>query len=210
MKANKTSFLLLFICSSFLFFSCKEERPSTLPKYHMGETNEKGDTIFYTIPDYTFTNQDGKTITNKDYAGKIHIANFFFTSCPGICPIIMGELIRVQTAHKETKDLMFLSHSLDPANDTPAILKNYGERRGCDFARWNLVTGTPEAIHNMSREGYKLSAAWDNKAPGGINHTQRVTLIDKEGHIRGWYNGTNPDEVDNLIEDISLLSKEYE
>ena len=176
----------------------------------MGETDANGDTLFYTIPEYSFINQKGETITNTTYKGKIHVTNFFFTSCPGICPIIMNQLTRVQEEHANTPDFMMLSHSLDPKNDSPDVLLNYGERLGVNFKMWNLVTGNPEDIHNMSRDGYKLAAAWDNKAPGGINHTERVTLVDKEGHIRGWYIGTDADDMDRLIDDIERLSKEYE
>lgn len=176
----------------------------------MGDISESGDTLFYVIPDYEFTNQTEEKITNDTYKNKIHVVNFFFTSCPGICPIIMNNLLEVQAEFKGASDFMMLSHSLDPKNDSPEVMKNYGERLGADFTMWNLVTGKPEDIHNMSRDGYKLAAAWDDKAPGGINHTERVTLVDKEGHIRGWYIGTDREEIDRLIEDIHRLKEEYE
>ncbi len=201
---NKTLAILTVAFVIVFTTSCGgEQKP--LMKYHMGETTESGDTIFYTIPEYEFGNQSGDKVTNETYKGKIHVVNFFFTSCPGICPVIMTELMRVQEAFQETDNVMLLSHTLDPKNDTPETMLNYGERRGVNFKVWNLVTGEPEAIHVMSREGYKMAAAWDNKAPGGINHTQRVTLVDVNGNIRGWYDGTDSDEVDRLIDDIEYL-----
>lgn len=169
------------------------------------------DTIEYTIPKFSFTNQDGKTISHRDYAGSIFVADFFFTECPSICPILSSQMARLQELVKKeglNKEVRFLSHSVKPEHDSPAILKEYGEKLGADFSNWNFVTGKADDIYEQAQYGYMLTAFPSDTAAGGIFHTDKLTLVDYKFRIRGYYDGTSTKSVDKLFADIHTLLKE--
>ena len=124
---------------------------------------------------------------------------------------MQNQLIRVQKAYQKNTDIVYLSHSLDPENDTKEVLKNYAERLGADTKTWYFVRGTEEETYRMAGEGgYFISAKEDENAPGGIDHSGGFILVDKAGHIRGYYEGTDEKDVDKLIEDLKILQKQYE
>jgi protein SCO1 len=178
-------------------------------------TNSKGetiaDTVFYAIPKFSFTNQNGKLISHRDYTGKVSVVDFFFTECPSICPILSAQMSRLQSLVNRgglKTDVMFLSHSVKPQHDTPAVLLSYGEKLGADFTNWNFVTGSAEDIYDQAEEGYMLSAFPSDSAEGGVFHTDKITLLDRQMRIRGYYDGTSTKEVDRLFEDLKNLVTE--
>jgi protein SCO1 len=193
---------------TLLMVSCKETAP--LPIYGERDFTVEGDTIYHTIPDFRFTNQHDKEVSHELYKGKIYIADFFFTTCPGICPIMTGELSRVQKDIGGLSErVLILSHTVDPESDTTAAMLAYGVKKGADFSTWNFVTGTKKRLYNMA-EAYLVVA---NHNPGEemeFVHSDKLVLIDKEGRIRGLYSGIETREVDQLIRDVKTLIKEYE
>lgn len=176
--------------------------------------NEKGegisDTVYDPIPLFAFTNQDGQVITNDFMSGKIAIVDFFFTNCTSICPMLSSQMARLQHSVKSENidsQVVFLSHTVDPKHDTPEVLKAYADRMGADYSNWNFVTGIEEDIYWQAKEGYKLTAFPSDTAQGGFFHTDQIALIDQEGKIRGYYDGTSTKAVDQLFQDLHLLLK---
>lgn len=169
------------------------------------------DTVYYTIPKFSFINQDGKEISHRDYQGKVFVADFFFTTCPSICPMLSSQMSRLQalTAKDSLQnDVMFLSHTVDPTHDLPDTLKKYAMDLGADFSNWNFVTGSAEDIYWQAENGYMLTAFPSDSAEGGFFHTDKIALIDRQMHIRGLYDGTSTKEVDKLFQDLKILVKE--
>jgi len=181
-----------------------------LPKYGERDFDENGDTVFHVIPDFSFTNQFDEEITQNTYSGKIYIADFFFTTCPGICPIMTGELTRVQEALREAEvEVMFLSHTVDPEHDSTSVLLAYGKRKGADFTTWNFVTGSKSKLYHIA-ETYLVVANHNPAEEMEFVHSDKLVLVDKSGRIRGLYSGIETREVDQLIKDVKTLVKEYE
>jgi len=179
--------------------------PKNLPIY--GEVfYENGDTIHHTIPPFGFTNQNMDTITHKTVNGKIHLADFIFTSCGGQCPMMTAALKRVQ---QNTQDLDYniLSFTIDPARDTAETFKRYIETSGIDDYNWHFLTGTRDDLKSIGEEGYMAVSGVDQIGEGdGDNHSNAIYLIDEQRRIRGLYNGTDPEEVDQLIKDLKKLA----
>lgn len=165
------------------------------------------DTIQHTIPPFSFTDQDGQTVTEKTVEGKIYIADFIFTTCPSICPIMTGNLKKVQDEFKG-ENIMILSHSIDPEYDTPEILKKYAHEKGADTGFWKFLTGNKDSIYDLCENSYMAFAKTDKQAPGGYIHSGFLVLIDKDRHIRGAYDGTEEGKTEELIRDIRILLKE--
>tara|TARA_R110001592_G_scaffold8105_2_gene44546 strand:- start:73905 stop:74465 length:561 start_codon:yes stop_codon:yes gene_type:complete len=170
------------------------------------------DTVYHSIADFSFTNQDGKKVTNADVKGKVYVADFFFTSCPTICPIMKKQMLRVFEAYKDDPDFMIMSHTIDPEYDTQALLKDYSLRLGIeDASTWNFLTGEQERIFEIGQTSYLTTAMDDKNEPGGFLHSGAFVLIDQEGRIRGVYDGTKETQVNLLIKDIpKLLGKNHE
>lgn len=165
------------------------------------------DTIYPTIPPFQFVNQDGKIITDSTYNGGIYVADFFFTTCPTICPKMKAELLRVYEAYKDEPRVKILSHTIDPEHDNVEVLHEYAGRLQVNAEKWNFVTGSKDSIYTMA-EYYLCSAEEAPDEPGGYIHSGALVLIDHTKHIRGLYDGTKPEEVDQLIKDIPLLLNE--
>lgn len=170
-----------------------------------GET--VSDTMYHTIPYWAFTDQDGQTFTQKDVEGKILVVDFFFTSCPTICPKMSQQLRRVQMQTDDVPGVMILSYSIDPENDTPEKLKQYAEKMQAG-ERWKFLTGDKEDIYEIAATGYFLHAEEDENAEGGFMHSPMFMVIDKQKRIRGLYDGTDTDDVNRLVEEIKMLLKE--
>ena len=217
---TKRIFLLAFIALAACTDPVKtpEQKQKTLPYFgDFGieiKYNEKGegisDTVYDPIPLFAFTNQDGKIITNDFMVGKIAVVDFFFTNCISICPMLSSQMARLQHSVKSeniNEQVVFLSHTVDPKNDTPEALKAYADRMGADYSNWNFVTGKEEDIYWQAKEGYKLTAFPSDTAQGGFFHTDQIALIDQEGKIRGYYDGTSTKAVDQLFTDLHLLLK---
>jgi protein SCO1 len=168
------------------------------------------DTLYHTIPYFEFIDQDGKLVTQKDFKDQIVVADFFFTSCPSICPIMSKQMSTLlwKLEDDSYKDVKFLSHTVNPESDTPEVLKKYGEKYDADFSRWTFVTGDQDKIFKQGFTGYLLSTQVDSTALGGFLHSPMFVLVDKQQHIRGFYDGTVTKEVDDLVIDIKMLLKE--
>lgn len=173
---------------------------------------EKVDTIYHTIPSFSFTNQDGTTITEKNLDNSIYVADFFFATCQTICPKMNSQMKRLQDRMKDYPKLNFklISHTVNPRQDTVAALKAYAERVQADTKNWYFVTGDKQAIYDIAVKGYLVGAQEDAQVQGGFLHSPMLVLIDKEKHIRGFYDGTSVVSVDSLIEDIKVLYFEYD
>ena len=167
------------------------------------------DTIYHTIQPFAFLDQDSSLITNVDFQNKVYVADFFFTSCPSICPIMKTQMLRIYEKFEKDENVAFLSHSIDPRHDTVAVLREYAERLGVESNKWHFVTGEKETIYELAQNSYMSVAAEDNEAEGGFIHSGKFLLVDKDGRIRGVYDGTDPIDVDELIDDIPVLLNEY-
>lgn len=164
---------------------------------------------YHKIADFSLINQNGKTITQNDYKDKIYVADFFFTTCQTICPIMTNNMIAIQKEILKDDDVMILSHSVTPEIDTVAQLKRYAIKKSVNDKKWNLVTGDKKQIYQLARKSYL--AVKDNPLAGPFDmvHTENFMLIDKKKQIRGFYDGTNSEDIDKLIKDIKHLKKEY-
>ena len=159
------------------------------------------------ISDFSFTNQNGKKITQKDYEGKIYVADFFFTTCPSICPIMADNMVWLQDQIKDNPEIMLLSHSVTPDIDSVPVLKAYAERKGVIDAKWNLVTGDKKDIYYIARKSYLAVKTGKPEEMYDMVHTENFVLIDKKRRVRGFYDGTKREEVEKLLEDIKYLSE---
>lgn len=170
------------------------------------DTVYKTDTVYHTIAPFSFYDQEGSEITNKDVEGKVYVADFFFTSCPTICPVMKKEMLRVYDKFGQDADFKILSHTIDPAHDTVALLKDYADRLGVkDASTWHFLTGDQEQIFEIGQTSYMTTAMEDRQEPGGLLHSGAFVLVDQDGHIRGVYDGTKEDQVNRLMADIPKL-----
>lgn len=165
---------------------------------------------YHKIADFELINQNGKTITQADYKDKIYVADFFFTTCQTICPIMTSNMADVQKEIMDDEDVLLLSHTVTPEIDNVEQLKRYAEEKGVVDAKWNLVTGDKKQIYQLARKSYL--AVKDNGDGGAYDmiHTENFMLIDKKKQIRGFYDGTKNEEIKRLLSDIKVLKKEYE
>jgi protein SCO1 len=208
---NRTNILLGILVA--LGISCQpaSEKTSSAELPILGEryADDNQDTVYHRIAAFAFVNQMGDTISNEDVEDKIYVADFFFTSCPTICPIMKKEMLRVYEKYKDQPNFLILSHSIDPTHDTQAVLKDYAEKLGVeDASTWNFLTGEQEKIYEIGQTSYLTTAMADQQEPGGFLHSGAFLLIDGKGRIRGVYDGTKSDQVDRLISDIPKLLKQ--
>lgn len=180
----------------------------------------KTDTTFHSIPDFKFLNQYGDTISSADYSGNVYVANFVFTTCPTICPVMTYQMSRIQQKMKNYPHFKLLSHTVNPEYDTPQVLLEYAHKMKVDTSlnNWNFATGSKESIYAMA-PAYFVNAFEDQEAPGGFLHSEYFVLIDKDGHVRsrkddkgnvmGVYDGTSEYEVGLLIDDIKFLMYDH-
>jgi protein SCO1/2 len=200
----------MLISVFFIGFACKTQTENTvsaeLPILGERYVDDNQDTVYHQIADFAFVNQVGDTISNEDVSGKIYVADFFFTTCPTICPIMKKEMLRVYEKYQDQPNFRILSHSIDPTHDTQIVLKDYAEKLGVqDASTWNFLTGDQEKIFEIAQTSYITSAMANQAEPGGFVHTGAFLLVDGNGRIRGAYDGTKSDQVDRLISDIPKL-----
>jgi protein SCO1 len=209
----KTSNILIGLAFIFMF-ACKPSGNDTtssteLPILGERYVDENQDTIYHSIAEFAFINQMGDTVTKADLAGKVYVADFFFTTCPTICPIMKKEMLRVHEQFRSNPDFKILSHSIDPTYDTQEVLRDFAEKLGVeDATTWNFLTGDQEKIFEIGQTSYLTTAMADQLEPGGFLHSGAFLLVDQKGHIRGVYDGTKSEQVDRLLNDIpKLLNK---
>jgi protein SCO1/2 len=171
--------------------------------------NGETDTIYHTIPGFSFLNQDGDTITEKNLKGSIYVTDFFFTTCHSICPVMSSQMERVAEKFKGNEEVKILSHTVDPEIDSVEQLKAYAIKHNADSKQWLFLTGSKKDLYGIAREGYLLNADQGDGGPNDFIHTQNFALVDKEKRLRGFYDGTDSLEVDQLMKDIDLLLQEY-
>lgn len=164
---------------------------------------------YHKIADFSLTNQNGETITQNTYKDKIYVADFFFTTCQTICPIMTDHMVQIQKEIINDPDVMLLSHTVTPEIDSVAQLKKYALKKGVNDAKWNLVTGDKKQIYQLARKSYLAVKTDGNGDIYDMIHTENFMLIDKKRQIRGYYDGTNPEDIARLIADIKTLKEEY-
>lgn len=218
MTTNKYIF---FLFVAFLVLaSCKtDKKTKVLPfighydiEYKTVDGKEVEDTIYPTIPVFAYLNQDSVMIQSKQMKGKVWIANFFFTSCPTICPKMTAQMKRLSIKTEDLTDyVQFMSFSIDPTRDTPTRLRQYIKKFGITAKNWYFFTGDEAATHELGDQHFLVNAHPDMGSEGGFAHSEAFVLVDKEGYIRGMYNGTDTKQVDLLAKDLrKLLKHEYE
>ncbi|WP_341205570.1 SCO family protein [uncultured Psychrosphaera sp.] len=214
--------LLLVISALFLVLSTNassgdnSSKDNYLPYYNGPEftpnwlkPNSKKLTDFHKISDFKFMNQLGEFVTQEDMKGKIYVASFFFTSCPGICPKMRSQLAKVQTEFRDNNDVYIISHSIQPENDTVEVLQDYADENDIQAGKWHLVTGKREDIYTIAREDYFANEdLGEYVSNNDFLHTENIVLVDHNRHIRGIYNGLNKTSINHLITDINTLQKE--
>ena len=163
---------------------------------------------FHKIKDFSLVNQNGENITNENYRDKIYIADFFFTTCQGICPIMKENMIILQDKYKDDDQVYLLSHTVTPEIDTKEVLKKYSLEKGVIDSKWNLVTGDKKQIYNLARKSYLVAEDIEESKLFEMIHTENFVLVDPERRIRGFYDGTDQESMNALIYDIKVLKKE--
>jgi len=166
------------------------------------------DTIYNTIPPFSFVNQNSDTVTEKIIDGKIYITDFFFTTCPTICPVMKRQMLKVYEKFKGNKDVMILSHTIDPEHDTPQVLNTFAKDLGVTGNQWQFLTGPKEKIYEIGLKSYMVVAKEDKSAEGGFLHSGAFVLVDKDKHVRGIYDGTTEEGTKRIIADIQTLLDE--
>ncbi len=214
--------LFVVFATSIISFACKQKtseevvKETTLPFYNdasftpewIKKSSAKYNTI-HTIPNFQFTNQLGEIVTEKYFSNKIYVANFFFTTCPGICKKLSNNLLAVQKQFVNDSEVLMISHSVTPEKDTVGVLQRYSKLYGILPNKWHLVTGNRNEIYKIARTAYFADEDLGmQKNETDFLHTENILLIDKYKRIRGVYKGTSETEVLNLIQDIQLLKKE--
>lgn len=184
----------------------------TLPylgQYELVE-NQDGqlDTIPHRIGEFKLVNQDSIEISNKDVEGKIYVADFFFTSCPTICPKMKAQMRRVYDSIQDNPNTLILSHTIDPEYDTVGLLRDFADQLEVTSDKWHFLTGDKDDIYKLGQTSYMVTAIEDPTEPGGFIHSGAFILVDPNGHIRGVYDGTDPVEVNDLIKHIDILQNE--
>ena len=164
---------------------------------------------FHRIADFSLTNQNGKTVTQKDFNGKIYVADFFFTTCPNICIAMTDNLLKVQEKIKNNPNVMLLSHSVTPKIDSVPQLKKYAIEKGVIDKKWNLVTGGKKEIYELARRSYLAVKEDGDGGPFDMIHTENFILVDPDRRIRGFYDGTDLEEIQRLLEELEILTQEY-
>ena len=214
MKDKFNYYYLLFLLPVFFIFWYFLSKSDNQPVRYLGYFGPKNysklkDTSFHTIPQFNFTDQDSDEVNHETIKNKIYVCEYFFTTCQSICPIMNKNLDQVYALFKEKDDFLILSHTVDPETDSVKVLKAYALKHRVTDKKWLFVTGTKRHLYELARKGYLLNAEEGNGGAEDFIHTQNFALIDKERHIRGYYDGTDSAEVNHLIRDIKLLYEEY-
>lgn len=164
---------------------------------------------YHTVKDFKLINQNGDTITEDFYEDKIYVADFFFTTCLTICPVMTDHMLKIQEKIKDDPEVLLLSHTVFPKTDSVPVLKEYAIEKGVIDEKWNLVTGDKKQIYDLARKSYLASKSNGDGGPYDMIHTENFVLVDKEKRIRGFYDGTDAEAIEDLLHDIKVLKAEY-
>ncbi len=206
---NEKQSYLLFLLFSFSLFSCNNDK---LPVYGnkiavVNNGTPTGDSLDYTLPAFAYTDQDSQTIDDAALKNKIFVTEFFFTSCPSICPKMQAQMLRFYEKYKDNPDIEILAITIDPARDTVGKLKEYEKKLGVESSKWHFLTGNKDSIY-ATADNFLVSAAEDPDAPGGHIHSGNFILADKQRRLRGYYDGTKEESVQKLLDETDILLKE--
>lgn len=214
----KTFAIVLFILSAIIItiiYSLLKPK-ERLPVYQPDMVNaELVDTTvqyirkYHKIGDFKLVNQNGDTVTQDFYEDKIYVADFFFTTCLTICPIMTDHMLEIQEIIKDDPEVFLLSHTVFPVADSVPVLKEYAVEKGVIDSKWNLVTGEKKDIYDLARKSYLASKSDGDGGPYDVIHTENFVLVDKSARIRGFYDGTDPQAISDLLKDIEILKEEY-
>ena len=211
LKSLFESSLLLVALINFGMMSCNFSGQSTDKLPIIGERlgfKSNGDTLYPTVPSFSFINQDSQVVTNKDFDNKIYVVDFFFTHCPTICPKVTANMLRIYEHFKDSSTVSLLSHSIDTKYDTVGRLKDYADRMGVKAPKWHFITGNQDSIYQIADKYYLVIPSVDASIPGGFNHDGRLVLVDKQKRVRSFCDGTDAKDVDRFMKDIETLLKE--
>jgi protein SCO1 len=208
----KTSIFRLFLSISIVlgFIACGENQDSNARLPIIGERlgiASNGDTIYPTIPNFAFVDQNNDTVRNADFDNTVYVADFFFTHCPTICPKVTAQMLRVYTRFKDSTGVRLIAHSIDPKRDSVGRLRDYADKLGVKAPKWRFVTGERDSIYSIADDYFSI-AKEDPKSPGGFDHSGRLILVDKKRRVRSFCDGTDAEDVDRFIRDIEKLLKE--
>lgn len=218
-KKYRWFFIILFVFSTLtigaFYMALKPKKHLTVYNPDMVNPELVDSTVqyvskYHTISDFSFTNQNGKTITQKDFEGKIYVADFFFTTCGSICPKMITNMVEIQKAFANNPQVMLLSHSVLPDTDDVKALKKYALKNGVNDLKWHLVTGDKKDIYTMARKSYLAVKLGKPNELYDMVHTENFVLVDTKRRVRGFYDGTKPEEIQKLIEDIHWLLENNE
>jgi len=210
---------LIWLCLTLLAFAActNKDKEKTLPVYGDRQAITKTvdgkqvtDTVYATIPPFSFVDQNRDTISEKNLEGKIYVADFFFTSCPSICPTMQRNMLSVAKAYQGKPDFKLVSFTIDPRHDTIPVLKQYAEKLGAKADQWYFLLGKKEDVYQLAEKNYLVAVSENKEAPGGYVHQGWLVLVDKKGRVRGAYDGTDKKQVDQLIADVKVLMNEDE
>jgi len=215
MKRLIPSLIVVIIGITIAYFMISKPKP--LKIYNPTDINPKlvdeslqGTSKNHKVGEFSLTDQDGKTVTPTDFEGKIYVTDFFFVTCPTICPKMTDQMLRVYEEFNENSDILLLSHTVMPEEDSVPVLKEYANKFNISSEKWKLVTGDKKHIYGLARKTYFAAVT---EGDGGVDdfiHTENFVLVDKEKRLRGFYDGTSKKDVDRLIKDIYTLLAEYE
>ncbi|MCC6839716.1 MAG: SCO family protein [Flavobacteriales bacterium] len=199
--------LLVLVPGAILLGRGGKSHYTNLPYLGRHEVNAPGDTAYFTVPPFRFIDENGQPFSDQDAEGKVLIADFIFTRCTSICPKMSVQMqqLQLELDGPQYKDVLFLSHTVDPGHDTPQVLKAYAKRLQADPARWKFLTGNAADIYRQGNLGYLLSAGTDSASAELFVHSPQFVLVDKQRHIRGMYDGTSTDAMRDLVTDLKML-----
>lgn len=210
----KSLSLALLSCATLLLTSCKDNKKLPILGPRSAETvkNPDGsttiDTVYKTIPTFSFLNQDSTVITQDTFKDKVYIADFFFTSCSTICPTMHRNIKEIFEKYKDNPEVMYLSHTIDFKYDKPSVLKKYAQKLGVDNGKWQFAYGSKDSIYKIAEKDYLVAVIEDTTAKDGYVHQGWLVLVDKQKRIRGAYDGTDTKQVAQLMKDIPVLLSE--
>lgn len=200
-----------FLLSIIIFGACMDQSSNGLQKLPiLGERDIEGeDTIYHTIPDFEFVNQDSSIVNNNTFENKAYVVDFFFINCPTICPKVTKSMLQLHNKFSEDERLLLLAHSIDPKRDSVDRLANYARNLGVSSSKWHFVTGEKDKLYEIADDYFSI-AIEDPEAPGGFNHSGRLILVDKHRQVRAFCDGTDSISVQRFMGDIELLLNEME
>lgn len=207
-KNNSLFSLALLLLSLFGIFACGGESDSDTMLPILGNRDiVEGDTVYHQVPDFSFIDQDGQVVNNATFKDKVYVVDFFFTTCPSICPTVTRQMLRIYEKFEADDRVKLLAHTIDVRHDSVPVLKKYAEKIFVKSDKWHFVTGDEDKIYDMA-ENYFIAAQKDPEAPGGFDHSGRLILVDENRRVRAFCEGTDPEDVTRFMDDIQKLLDE--